>query len=106
MIEEFPLASDYEYYLTRKAELLGSHAGHFALVKARVLAGVFESEAEAYREGLARFGPSPFLIVPIQEREASLFFLAEGGLRGRRGPLRRGRLVDNAIVEVDMPLPE
>jgi hypothetical protein len=106
MIEVFPLASDYEYYLTRKAELLGSHAGEFALVKDRALAGVFGSEAEAYREGLSRFGVSPFLIVPIQEREASLLFLVEGGLRGRRWPLRQGRLVNDAIVEVDIPLPE
>ena len=105
MIEHFPLGADYAYYLSRKPELLQSSRGKFALIKGREVAGVFETEGSALEEGARRYGAAPFLIVRIEEVESHVCFSAGGAPSGRRPLGRRGRLLDNSIVEVDIPLP-
>lgn len=105
MIENFPLAAEYEYYLSRKPELLQACKGLFALIKGHELAGVFDTEEAAYTEGTQRYGGDPFLIVRVQDGEPQVSFHVRGEARGRRPPAKRGRLEDESIVEVDMPLP-
>lgn len=105
LIENFPLGAEYAYYLSRKPELLRESRGKYALIKGRELAGIFETEEDALERGTRRYGESPFLIVRIDEEETQVIFSARGGALGRRPLARRGRLLDNPIVEVDIPPP-
>lgn len=67
--QEMPLRREYEHYLTIKSSLLPVNSGKFALIKDEELIGVFDTDADAYRAGLGRFGNVPFLIVRVQEGE-------------------------------------
>lgn len=69
MTEQAVLLGEYEYYLSRKAELLASFEGKFALIKGKELIGTFETDEAAYWEGRRRFGNVPFLIHPIEQEE-------------------------------------
>ncbi|MFQ5895020.1 MAG: hypothetical protein ACE5JJ_04270 [Nitrospinota bacterium] len=66
----------------KKAELLKSHEGQFALIKGRNLVGVFPTEEEAYKEGIRHFGLESFFIKKVVEEEkpeiAPLLALAIG----------------------------
>jgi hypothetical protein len=52
-----------------KAELLKSHAGKFALIKGEEFIGAFDNPANAYQEGINRFGKDSFLVKRISEEE-------------------------------------
>ena len=60
---------ELDYFEKVKANLLKTHKGQFALIKAEELIGTFTARDEAYREGVRRFGKEPFLIKPIVEAE-------------------------------------
>jgi hypothetical protein len=64
-----------------RAELLGQAAGKFALVRGEDINGVFDTEADAIREGYRQFGNVPFLVkkieaVDIPERFSSNLIVA------------------------------
>ena len=62
-----PLEKEYQFYLRAKAELLKQHSGKFALIKEERLVGTFDTDQDAYKAGLEKFGNVPFLIIRIQE---------------------------------------
>jgi len=63
------LEKEYAYYLRMKAELLKDHKGKFALIKDEALVGTFDTDSDAYKAGLLKFGNSPFLIIPVTEED-------------------------------------
>ncbi len=67
--EEIPLKREYAHYLTIKSNLLSQSTGKFALIKGEELVGIFDTDADAYRAGLGKFGNVPFLVVHVQEGE-------------------------------------
>lgn len=67
MSETSPLQKEYQFYLKVKADLLKQHLGKFALIKEERLAGTFDTDQDAYKAGLEKFGNVPFLIIRIQE---------------------------------------
>lgn len=69
MPEERPLKKEYQYYLQVKPDLLKSSAGKFALIKDENVVGTFDTDADAYKVGLSKFGNVPFLIVRVQDQE-------------------------------------
>ncbi len=69
MTEQKPLQKEYAYYLTIRPDLLKQYTGKFALIKDEIFAGAFDTDADAYKVGLEKFGNVPFLIVRIQETE-------------------------------------
>jgi hypothetical protein len=52
-----------------KADLLRNHAGKFVLIKGDQLIDTFDTPANAYAEGVQRFGQEPFLVKPVRETE-------------------------------------
>lgn len=56
------LGRELEAYEKMREELLAHHKGKFALVKNGTLQGTFTTEAEAYEDGVARFGANVFLV--------------------------------------------
>lgn len=63
------LETELQYFQRVKQELLKTHAGKFALIKGEELVGVFDTPANAYDEGVKRFGREPFMIKRISETE-------------------------------------
>lgn len=59
------LDTELEYFEEHRAEWVEHHAGKFALVKAKTLHGVYDTQEAAYAEGVATFGIEPFLIKQI-----------------------------------------
>jgi hypothetical protein len=60
------LAEEREYFAQHRSELAGKSAGKFVLIHGRELAGIFDTQAAAYAEGLKRFGVVPMLIVQVR----------------------------------------
>jgi hypothetical protein len=69
MVEEKPLQKEYAYYLKIKEDLLKQYPGKFALIRGEDFVGAFDTDADAYKIGLEKFGNSPFLIMRIQDSE-------------------------------------
>lgn len=67
MPEENPLQEEYRYYESIKANLIGKSKGKFALVKGKELVGTFDTDQDAYKAGLLKYGNTPFLIIRITE---------------------------------------
>ena len=67
MTSQEPLTEEYEFYRQKKPELLKQSNGKFALIKGRELVGVFDTDQDAYKAGLLRFGNVPFMIVRVQD---------------------------------------
>lgn len=63
------LKDELAFFSEKKAELLQTHPGLFALIKGRTLVGVFATREEAYAEGVKNFGREPFLIQHIVEQQ-------------------------------------
>jgi hypothetical protein len=59
------LAKELETYNARKADLL-KDAGRFVLVHGDHLAGVYDTYADALREGYKQFQLKPFMVKQIQ----------------------------------------
>jgi len=57
-----PLAMELEYFHAHRGELVASYRGKFALIKGGELIGAFDTDENAYRAGVARFGNTPLLI--------------------------------------------
>jgi hypothetical protein len=61
-----PLQQELETFEAHRAELLGQAPGKFALVHSDQVAGIFDTEADAIREGYRQFGNVPFLVKRIE----------------------------------------
>ncbi len=69
MAQEAELLGEYNYYLSRKPELLVLFEGRFALIKRRELIGTFDTHRAAYLDGRRRLGNVPMLIHRIEREE-------------------------------------
>ena len=76
MVADDVLREEREFFEANRAALLKEHAGKFALIRGRELVGTFDSDENAYTEGVKRFGTSPFLIRRIAEKDPSAQFPA------------------------------
>jgi len=63
------LQDELAFFESKKEQLLVASEGKFALIKQTELVGVYDSEQEAYSEGVSRFGNEPFLIKHIVKDE-------------------------------------
>lgn len=64
-----PLDQELKHFHSIKADLLRSHEGKFALIKGEEFVGAFDNAANAYQEGVHRFGKEVFLVKRITEKE-------------------------------------
>ena len=55
------LQEELAFFNEKKAELLQTHCGQFALIKGRALIGIYPTRLQAYTEGVKRFLTAPFL---------------------------------------------
>jgi len=63
------LREELAFYETMKAEWLLAHEGKFVLIKGKQLLGFFDTQEQAYSEGLKRLGNKPFLIKQVVKEE-------------------------------------
>ena len=64
------LETELKTYEDHRDELLGSDSGKFALIKGEQVISVFDTKADAIRNGYERFGNAPFLVKQIVQVEA------------------------------------
>src|SRR5712692_849584 len=76
MSEQNPLQTELEYFQKHKQEYLKLYKGQFVLIKGEEFAGTFTTEAEAYKEGLEKFGNEPFLIKQVLDNDETDSFPA------------------------------
>jgi hypothetical protein len=105
------VADELEFLESSMDELRRTHAGHFLVIRGRRVLGAYGSEEEAYRAGVRQCGTKPFLLAQIgaQEVQASVPVLEEVWPHRDEGFIphswRRGKLIDNPIIELDIPPP-
>lgn len=64
------LAEELETYEKNKQRLLETDRGKFVLIKGKEIINVFDTQADAVKVGIDKFGNSPFLVKKIQEIDA------------------------------------
>ena len=64
-----PLETELAHFQKIKDELLKNHEGKFALIRGEEFYGAFDSAANAYQEGINRFGKDPFMVKRITKSE-------------------------------------
>lgn len=70
------LTSEVETYERHREELLGQAEGKFVLICRDEIAGVFDTEEDAVRQGYERFGNVPFLVKQIVKVETPQNFVS------------------------------
>lgn len=68
------LESELQYFEARRAELVESARGKYALIKGNQLGGIYADRNEAIRAGYEKFGNEPFLVKEILEVDIPLNF--------------------------------
>lgn len=63
------LETELKTYGAKKQELLRQNVGKYVLIKGTAVIGIFESEKDAVRAGIDKFGNVPFLVKKIEEIE-------------------------------------
>lgn len=61
------LAEELETYEKNKQNLLRDNRGKYVLIKGKEVINVFDTQADAVKVGIDKFGNSPFLVKKIQE---------------------------------------
>lgn len=61
------LAEELETYEKNKQNLLRDSRGKYVLIKGKEIINVFDTQADAVKVGIDKFGNSPFLVKKIQE---------------------------------------
>ncbi len=56
------IQEELAFFEQKRAELVKTHLGKFALVKGHALIDTFSTFPEAYAKGVELFGPEPFLV--------------------------------------------
>lgn len=65
--ETHPLKSEYEFYVKNKGSLLEKFAIKFIIIKGEEVLGPFDTDADAYKAGLLKYGAVPFFITRVQK---------------------------------------
>lgn len=68
-VAETPLKEELAFFEGHREQLLKEHLGKFALIKGAELIGTFDTDENAYTEGVGKFGIEPFLIHRIEEKD-------------------------------------
>ncbi len=63
------IKDEYKFYLSLDDDLKKNNYGKFILIKDQKVVGIFESEADAYREAVQKFGEDTFFIHQILPEE-------------------------------------
>ena len=64
-----PLEEELKTYEENKTELVKKANGKYVLIKGKTIVDVFESEQDAIKTGIGKFGNVPFLVKKIEEVE-------------------------------------
>ena len=109
------VSEEIEFLDSSKEKLRREHRGRYVLIRGRAVLGSFETEEAAYRQGVAQYGMAPFVVAYLGEHEDRAWVpqLVELGASNPAGDeefipshsWRRGKFVDNPIVELDIPPP-
>lgn len=67
--QELPLKAEYEFYVTHKADLVKKYSGKFIIIKGEEVIAPFDTDADAYKAGLLKFGVVPFFILKVAPEE-------------------------------------
>ncbi len=67
MSQQTPLSEEYTYYDGIRDTLVKENEGKYALIKGKKLAGIFETDSDAYETGIMKFGNVAFLIIKISK---------------------------------------
>jgi hypothetical protein len=110
------VAEEMDFLHAARAELRREHSGRFLVIRGRAVVGAYRTEEEAFREGVRRLGMKAFLIAHFGEEEEQAWVpvLVEVGGKDPAPEeefipshsWRRGKLLDDPIVELDLPLPQ
>jgi hypothetical protein len=65
MSNQMPLQSEYDFYTKNKADLVQKYSGKFIVIKDEEIIGSFDTDSDAYKAGLLRFGIVPFFITRV-----------------------------------------
>lgn len=79
-----PLSQEMETFRGRQSELLRTAKGKFVVIKGTQIFGIFDNEAEAYRQAIRQFGLTPFLMREIQEGE-KIYYVGGSALEQHEG---------------------
>jgi hypothetical protein len=66
------LDKEYKYFKKHEAEFLQKYQGRFILIKGEEVVGDFETEVQAYQEGVNKYGLGNFMLkqcVPGADRQ-------------------------------------
>ncbi|MGI0141443.1 MAG: hypothetical protein ACREBF_02205 [Candidatus Micrarchaeales archaeon] len=63
------LDEELKTYEENKQDLLKKANGKYVLIKGKIVVDIFESEKDAVRIGIEKFGNVPFLVKKIEEVE-------------------------------------
>jgi len=69
MVEEKLLSKEIETFNKNKEVLLRDSSGKFVLIKDNEVVDVYDSQNDAIKVGIDKFGNSPFLVKKIEEIE-------------------------------------
>ena len=75
-VPDAPLQEERAFFDANRDKLLKDHLGKFALIKGSELIGTFDTDDNAYTEGVERFGNASFLVRKIEERDPTAQFPA------------------------------
>ena len=64
--DDFPLARELAAFEEHRQEFMSRAAGRYALVHGDELAGEYDTEGDAIKDGYSRFGNVPFLVKKIE----------------------------------------
>jgi hypothetical protein len=75
------LQSEYDFYNKNKADLVQKYSGKFIVIRGEEIIGPFDTDADAYKAGLLKFGIVPLFITRVlSEEERSVIPVLQLGL--------------------------
>ncbi|MBS3080916.1 hypothetical protein J4221_05570 [Candidatus Pacearchaeota archaeon] len=73
-MEKKLLSEELETYDKHKAELLKESVGKYVLIKGKDIINIFDTQNDAIKVGIDKFGNTPFLVKKIEEVESKQNF--------------------------------
>ena len=74
MVAKESLELEIKTFESNKASLLDSSPGKFVLIKGEEIVGTYDTQKDAIKVGIDKFGNEPFLVKEIQEFEETQNF--------------------------------
>ena len=73
-VRQTAIASNYEAFASLLPLLLQDHAGQYALMRDREIAGFFSSASAAHHAGISQFGDNRFSVQKVEHKAIDLGF--------------------------------